>query len=231
MTTKKTPPKKMTADQWIDRMLGTEPKARQRNTALTFIVALLLLFVIANSGYLIKRFNQLVFPAIREAAPHKAIDDIHLLSLSGTPNRILIPNIEITAPIINVTERNEKAYQEALKNGVAHFPGTAAPGKHGNTYLFGHSSDSPLSSGDYKTVFATLPDIQIGDPIYLTDAQGNAFRYLTISTDIIKPNDLSVLDQYENQKRMLTVQTSYPLGTALRRFIVIAEFDAEILVR
>lgn len=226
---KKISPKHRTADQWIDLMGGTNPKTRKRNTILSFLAIVASLFLLSNAGYFSKRIRHFASPIERHAVPSKASDDPLLRELSGVTNQLRIPNLGIEAPIIYAVERNETAYQDALKKGVAHFPGTAEPGKYGNTYIFGHSSDFPLSAGDYKTIFASLPDIKIGDAIYLTDAKGNAFRYLATETKIIKPNDLSALDQYENQKRMLTVQTSYPIGTALRRFIVVAELDAEFL--
>lgn len=218
-----------TADQWIELALGKDPKTRRWRSLGVFLLLFTLLFFAANAGYFMKRLKQAIAPVDRQEVPEKAIDDAHLMELAGEPDRLLIPNLGIEAPLVYVTERGEASYQAALRDGVAHFPGTALPGEPGNVYLFGHSSDFPLSPGDYKTVFATLPDIRIGDAIYLTNSEGHAFRYLATGTKIVQPNDLSVLDQQGNTKRMLTVQTSYPVGTALRRFLVFAELDAELL--
>lgn len=228
---KRTPKAQRTGAEWIDAMLGRDAKARRLRAVLVFLVLVVVFFLAANAGYFAKRLRHLVAPVERQDVPEKAVDDAHLMALSGQADRLLIPNLDIEAPIVYVTERKEAAYQEALRGGVAHFPGTAMPGKPGNVYLFGHSSDFPLSPGDYKTVFASLPDIRVGDAIYLTDSEGNAFRYIADGTAVVQPNDLSVLDQGENRKRMLTLQTSYPIGTALRRYVVYAELDAELLTR
>lgn len=139
------------------------------------------------------------------------------------PNILKIPSLNITAPIVYVEENNEAVFQTALVNGVVHFPGTAQPGQVGNCYIFGHSSDYAFSKGNYKTVFALLPKIKVGDLITVTGQDGSLFTYKVVETKIVKPNDLSVIDQNTNNKKVLSVQTSYPVGTALRRFVVIAE--------
>ncbi len=138
------------------------------------------------------------------------------------PNVLSIPSLQITAPIVYITEKGEAVYTEALGRGVVHYPGTAKPGEFGNVYLFGHSSDLPWSTGHYKTVFAALPQIQLGERVLLTNDQGEQFVYEVFETKVVMPTDLSVLSQFENKEKLLSIQTSYPLGTALKRFIVLA---------
>lgn len=140
------------------------------------------------------------------------------------PNTLVIERLDIIAPVIYIEERTEAAYQEALKHGVVHFPGTAMLGAEGNVYIFGHSSDYAWSHGDYKTVFALLTKIEIGDRIVVTDADGLPYTYIVTESFVVAPDDLSVLEQPEGEYR-LTLQTSYPIGTALKRFIVVAELE------
>jgi sortase A len=140
-----------------------------------------------------------------------------------SPNTIFIDRLAIVAPIVYTDENNEEAYQRALQNGVVHFPGTAHVGQLGNFYLFGHSSDFVWKAGNYKTVFALLPKISIGDQIVVSDSEGKAYVYKVLETKVVNPNDASVLSQGEYKRKLLTLQTSYPLGTALKRFIVVAE--------
>lgn len=140
-----------------------------------------------------------------------------------TPNSLIISSLGITAPIVYINEKNEKAYQEALKNGVVHFPGTAKVGEFGNAYIFGHSSDYFWSTGNYKSVFALLPKIQLDSEITVSDETGTPFIYKVIESKRISAKDLSVLDQQGNKRKLLTLQTSYPIGTALARWVVIAE--------
>jgi LPXTG-site transpeptidase (sortase) family protein len=143
------------------------------------------------------------------------------------PMTLWIPRIAVEVPIVTVRRNDEIGYQEALLHGVGLYPGTPEPGAYGNPYIFGHSSDYSWSTGGYKTVFALLPELEVGDRIIASDGKGDVFTYAVTETKVVLPDDKSVLDQFGNQKRMLTLQTSYPLGTALRRYIVIAELVAE----
>lgn len=138
-------------------------------------------------------------------------------------NILTIPSLGVHAPVVYVTEALEEVFQEALRNGVVHFPGTALPGESGNCYIFGHSSDNLWAKGDYKAVFALLPKIRNGDLIEVSDLYGNIYHYKVLETKVISSDDLRVLDQQNNDRKLLTLQTSYPLGTALKRFVVIAE--------
>lgn len=135
---------------------------------------------------------------------------------------IAIPSLGIQAPLVYIDDQAEEDFQRALQHGVVHYTGTALPGQYGNAYYFGHSSDYLTAPGEYKTVFALLPKILKGEVIYITDSAGQGYTYRVLETKVVKPSDLSVLAQDHGQRR-LSLQTSYPLGTALRRFIVIAE--------
>ena len=136
------------------------------------------------------------------------------------PHTLFIPSLQISAPIRESKEETETAFQEALQQGVVHYPNTAQPGEIGNMYIFGHSSDYKWSKGHYKTIFAKLPEIIPMSPIYISNADGDVFTYVVQETRIVEANNFSVLAQ-GNQKQ-LTLQTSYPVGTARQRFLVIA---------
>jgi len=136
---------------------------------------------------------------------------------------LTIPSLKINAPLVYVSQRNEKTFQLGLQQGVVQYPGTALPGQLGNMYVFGHSSDYTWAKGNYKTVFAQLPNIKLGSEIKITDGAGKVYTYKVTGTVIALPNETKYLSQYNYQKKMLTVQTSYPVGTALKRFLVIAE--------
>jgi len=138
------------------------------------------------------------------------------------PNRLRIKALGIEAPIVYTEASDEDGFQVSLRTGVVHYPGTALPGQAGNAYLFGHSSDYLTAPGDYKTVFALLPQAQVGDMIEISDPDGRLFVYSVTETAVISPDDFSRLSQ-DRTRRQLTLQTSYPIGTALKRFIVVAE--------
>ena len=138
-----------------------------------------------------------------------------------TPNTLRIPSLEITAPVVYVDEKGEKAYQDALQHGVVHYPGTARPGQAGNFFVTGHSSYYPLAKGDYKSVFARLHELESGDE-YWVYFGGDKHRYVVRSKKEVQPTDVTVLDQPVDA-RVATLMTCTPIGTTLRRLIVRAE--------
>lgn len=141
------------------------------------------------------------------------------------PNFIKIPILDIQAPVVYVDEENEEVFQKALESGVVHYPGTANLGEVGNIYIFGHSSDYVWKKGEYKTVFANLPNIKLGDEIKISNSEGLVFNYIVKESFSAPANDTHLLSQETSGKKILTLQTSWPLGTALKRWIVRAEME------
>ncbi len=182
-----------------------------------FILAIIILVLgaaILNGQYFLRNLKQWFWP------PQPKVVTTTQVNLS--PDTLIIESLGISAPVVYIEEKTETAYQEALERGVVHFPDTAKVGEAGTVYIFGHSSDYPWGKGKFKTVFATLPQIKIGSSIFITNQNSQPFIYKVISTKIISPNDTSVLEQ-DLSKHLLILQTSYPVGTALKRYIVIAE--------
>lgn len=142
---------------------------------------------------------------------------------SWPQDTLAIPSLGIAAPVQYVTEQSEKAFQKALQDGVVHYPGSSMPGQPGNVYIFGHSSDYVWSRGKYKSIFALLPKVKTGAEIKLTDSNGYLYTYLVTNQFVVDPNNVEVLSQETHGKHLLTVQTSYPIGTALKRYVVVAE--------
>lgn len=177
-------------------------------------------FVIINFPYLVQQFKYIFLidhnPTTTQSTPTSQ-------SVIGEPNMLYIPSLNIQAPIQYVDESDEATYQTALQKGVVHYPGTAEIGQPGNPYIFGHSSDFALVPGDYKTVFALLPKIQNGAEILVTGKDGKQYTYIVTEQFVAEKTDTHLLDQGEYKEKMLTVQTSYPLGTALKRYIVRAK--------
>jgi LPXTG-site transpeptidase (sortase) family protein len=181
------------------------------------------LFIILNAGYIRANVSYYLSPPESKDTTQELVVPGTSTSTNAQSNTLRIPSLGIQAPIIYVDTVSEDAFQNALRNGVVHYPKTALPGEAGNVYIFGHSSDYRWSKGSYKTVFALLPKIANGAIINVTNASGTVFTYRVTGTKIVGPKDLHVLDQQGNTKHLLTLQTSYPLGTALKRFIATAE--------
>lgn len=191
-----------------------------------FGIAVLLLaglLVLLNAPYFIKQI-------IYQFSSHPKTElsqEVQQVDVSkpemGEANRLTIPSLNINAPIRYVDEVNEEVFQRALQDGVVHYPGTAAIGQPGNVYLFGHSSDFVFAPGNYKTVFALLPRIQNEAEIVVTDTNGQVYRYAVTGQFVVNNDETQVLDQKGNVEKLLTLQTSYPIGTALQRYIVTAK--------
>lgn len=149
----------------------------------------------------------------------------------GPPeNRLIIPKLDLNVPIMipantNLLQENwtalEEDIQKDLQDGVVHYPGTARPGQAGNFFVTGHSSYFPWAPGKYKSVFARLGELSIGDE-YWVYYGGDKYRYVITAKKEIKPSDVTVLDQPVS-KRVSTLMTCTPVGTTLRRLIINAQ--------
>jgi LPXTG-site transpeptidase (sortase) family protein len=185
---------------------------------LALVIAAVVFFLL-NADYFAKNIRHGLFRRYPKD-PSQQISDVQP---QAEPNTLWIESLDIKAPIIYTQATTEAGFQQDLQRGVVHYPETALPGELGNVYLFGHSSDLPWKEGDYKTVLALLPRIQVGAEIKVTSHEGKTFTYIVKETKVVGPKDIEVLSQFNRERKLLTVQTSYPIGTALRRFIVVAE--------
>lgn len=161
----------------------------------------------------------------------QSITQIPPLNLDIAPpdDRIIIPRINKNVPVVAVSTENlikrdwqalESDIQGALQDGVVHYPGTAQAGETGNVVLTGHSSYFPWDPGRFKDVFALLHEIVVGDELIVYHDQ-KPFRYRVYKTQVVTPDQIEVLTQ-EGEDR-LTLITCTPVGTNLKRLIVLAE--------
>jgi sortase A len=109
-----------------------------------------------------------------------------------------------------------------LNKALIHYGGTAFPGEIGNAAIFGHSVlPQFFNSKNYKTIFSTLPTIEIGNDIFLTFDQ-ITYRYRVENISVRSPQDLSMLDQPTNDA-YITLITCVPPGTYWERLHVRAK--------
>ena len=100
---------------------------------------------------------------------------------------------------------------EDLSKSLIQYPGTALPGKNGNSVIFGHSI-LPIfyDPKNYISIFSTLPTLKIGDDI-LINYDNIAFKYRVESMFEVNPTDIQVLQQ-DNSDSFLTLVTCVPPG-------------------
>lgn len=151
------------------------------------------------------------------------------LEVMPIDNRLVIPRIKQNIPIVKVSSKNlinhdwnalEKEMQDALREGVIHYPGTSFPGQHGNAVITGHSSYFPWDLGRFKDVFALLHQMKVGDRI-ITYYDQEKYIYEVTEIKVVLPTNVDVLKQTTDDR--LTLITCTPVGTNLKRLIVIAK--------
>lgn len=152
------------------------------------------------------------------------------MSIAPIDYRLVIPKIGINVPLIGLPEnfiaddiwsKFEHEIQDALRQGVVHYPGTANPGETGNVFFTGHSSYYPWDKGQYKEVFANLNQLSVGDE-YFVFYQQKKYTYKIVEKKEVRPSETHVLEQPKDQK-LSTLMTCWPVGTALKRLVVVAQ--------
>jgi len=150
----------------------------------------------------------------------EAVKKIYRFPKNLTDNQLFIPKINLTAPINWSVAVDDASLLNSLKSGLAHFNISSLPGEIGNVFVSGHSSYYWWDKGQYKKVFALLPEVKVGDAIYLK-YQDQPYIYQVEETKAIKPTDVSVVNKTDYP--VISLMTCVPIGTAQNRLIVRAK--------
>ena len=145
------------------------------------------------------------------------------VSFASASETLVIPKLKINAPIKYVDSHDEDEIQQGLYDGVVHIKGTAVPGEKGNVYIVGHSSNYSNSPGEYNKIFETLPEMEVCDDILIQRDQAKSLVYQVVDKKVVSPDNVNVLDQNTMSRKLLTLQTSYPIGSAKMRYLIVAE--------
>ncbi|MCL2444583.1 class E sortase [Candidatus Saccharibacteria bacterium] len=184
--------------------------------------------------FLFLQYNRFIFGAVRAyVMPGTAVAEIVEIDPTVSANvglepRLIIPKINVQAPIIFGIGWDHASQQNAMNYGVAHFsiPGAnAMPGQVGNLVISGHSSGDVFDRGNYKFIFAQLGRIRnVGSTIFV-EYGGVRYTYAVTRYEIVRPTDVNrlFLTGEEATKPMLTIITCWPIGTARERLLVFAE--------
>lgn len=155
------------------------------------------------------------------------------IEITPYQNRIIIPKIGKNIPLVDIKNRalddsNElnNIFMKELEKGVIRYPGSWVPGKDGNAFVFGHSSNFPWIKWDYNDVFALLDNVGFDDEIIVYYNQ-KKYKYIVREKNVITPGDTSVLNRDKN-KSEITLMTCWPIGTTLNRLIVTGELVEEL---
>lgn len=145
------------------------------------------------------------FPNFKPEKNKENIDKISSYSLS-------IPSLGIKNAIVATQDTD-------LGIHLVNYPGTALPPQKGNAVVFGHSTLPQLfNPSDYKTIFAHLYKLKIGDEIFAS-LSNITYKYVINSITVVDPSDSSVLFQPSDDS-YLTLVTCTPPGTTWKRLIL-----------
>lgn len=139
-------------------------------------------------------------------------------------DRLIIPKINVEAPIVYADTFEERAIQEYLKRGLIHYVGTAKPGEVGNTVIVGHSSTYQWDDNSYGRVFALLNELEAGDFVFVI-ADHQKWKYTVTEKFIVNPKQVEVLSQEGFEKPTVTLMSCWPIGTYWKRLIVRGELE------
>jgi LPXTG-site transpeptidase (sortase) family protein len=196
--------------------------------SLLFISAFVIIFVVANFSSI----SQKIGYAFRSQDSASNTNDLPTISnfgddpvLTGTlpeleENMIFIPKINVTAPITWNTPNIPEKVSSGLEKGTIHLVGTALPGEVGNVFITGHSSNYLWAKGNYKSIFALIPELVIGDQIYIRYIN-TTYIYKINSKNTVKADNLTVLRQGKDST--LTIMTCWPVGSSLYRMVEVAD--------
>lgn len=126
-----------------------------------------------------------------------------------------IPKLEIVnaTVVISATDLNQS---------LIHYGGTALPGQFGTTVIFGHSTlPQFFSPTNYKSIFALLPTLKVGDDFFLTYNQVT-YRYKIVAMLVKDATDLTSLEQRFDDS-YATLVTCVPPGTYWKRLNVVGQ--------
>ncbi|MDQ3436241.1 MAG: sortase [Actinomycetota bacterium] len=138
--------------------------------------------------------------------------------------------LELSVPALDrvdgvpVYDAPESGYDQALHDGVVHVRGTGFPWQDvANVYIAGHRVGYPGTKSNL--VFWDLDELEKGDEIFLTDADGKRYTYEVFAKRVISPDTTSILRPTKG-KNIISLQTC-TLPDYSRRLIVQGELNGE----
>jgi len=130
----------------------------------------------------------------------------------------------LSIPSLDIKNATVSNSDYDLTKHLVNYIGTPTPPSQGNAVIFGHSTLPQLfNSKDYKTIFANLHKVKIGDEINIS-ADGISYLYRVYNIYIVDANDMSVFTQnFDNS--YITLVTCTPPGTIWKRLVVNARLQ------
>lgn len=209
-----------------DKAAGNVEKIRKSNHFIPILVGVSIILVVLFLEY----NRNIAAPIIAYISPGNVTAteisevDPTVTTNPGPDPKIIIPKLNISAPVSFGIANDTKTLDVAMASGVAQFaiPGAnAMPGQNGNLVISGHSASDIYSTGNYKFIFAGITRLEAKDLIYV-NYESKRYTYSVTSTKVVSPSDVNSL-MLGNDAPYLTLITCVPLGTSRNRLLVFAE--------
>ena len=146
----------------------------------------------------------IVYDAIPPGGRQNLGGDKHAMNAHAAFGMIVIPKINLVHPIFEGIE------ESAIHWGPGHWPGSAAPGKNGNTVFAGHRVT-------HTRPFLDIDLLAPGDQIIFHMATGT-YVYEITDHQIVGPSDTWIANQTPTPT--VTIFACHPKHSAKQRYVV-----------
>ena len=138
-----------------------------------------------------------------------------------TTLKLTVPEMERVEDVPVYDGRKDN--KAALRKGTLHVKGTGYPWQRvANVYIAGHRLGFPGTKS--HLVFWDLDELENGDEVILTDANGTTYTYEVFKKFVVSPNDVHVMRPVAG-KNIVSLQTC-TLPDYAKRLIVQAELKS-----
>lgn len=145
-------------------------------------------------------------------------------SWSGT---LSIPKLNITSPVNFPGNESSLSAEEWLKKGVLSISPHPLQNKTSQTIIFGHSSDYSWNQNPYGSIFALLPQLELGDEILLE--LNNQKLIYKVEEKIQTDPSLTEIINRPKKGQQIILSTCYPIGFFSERLNIIASLVSSSL--
>lgn len=130
----------------------------------------------------------------------------------------------LTIPALKIKDAVVSGADYDLSKHLVNYQGTSTPPNKGNAVIFGHSTLPQLyDPKDYKTIFANILDLKIGDKIF-TNVDGVTYSYKVYNIYVVDAENTSVFSQSFDDS-YITLVTCTPPGTIWKRLVIKARLE------
>jgi LPXTG-site transpeptidase (sortase) family protein len=139
--------------------------------------------------------------------------------VGAKPTRLEIPAIELDASINNPTSTAISTLDNALRDGVVHYPSSGGVGGNRPMFLFAHSSRLPIVQNEAYKTFNNLDELSPGNEITVS-GDGKTVRYRVTSVRVVDKDEAYV--DFSKDSNVLALSTCSTFGAKENRVVVMA---------